>query len=80
MEVTRTKVEGDLRVRQMKAQQLLRGEIEGEDLEREVVLGPGNVLESRQERNALRGTHGNALAGIARNVAELRRRRRVLAR
>ena len=36
MEVTRTKVEGDLRVRQMKAQQLLRGEIEGEDLEREV--------------------------------------------
>ena len=36
MEVTRTKVEGDLRVRQMKAQALLRGEIEGEDLEREV--------------------------------------------
>ena len=36
MEVTRTKVEGDLRVRQMKAQPLLRGEIEGEDLEREV--------------------------------------------
>ena len=37
MEVTRTKVEGsDLRVRQLKAQQLLRGEIEGEDLEREV--------------------------------------------
>ena len=36
MEVTRTKVEGDLRVRQMKAQALLRGEIEPEDLEREV--------------------------------------------
>jgi NADH-quinone oxidoreductase subunit B len=36
VEVTRTKVEGDLRVRQMKAQALLRGEIEGEDLEREV--------------------------------------------
>ena len=37
MEVTRTKVEGEnLRVRQMKAQQLLRGELEGEDLEREV--------------------------------------------
>jgi NADH-quinone oxidoreductase subunit B len=36
VEVTRTKVEGDLRVRQLKAQQLLRGEIEGEDLEREV--------------------------------------------
>ena len=37
MEVTRTKVDGDsLRVRQLKAQQLLRGELEGEDLEREV--------------------------------------------
>jgi NADH-quinone oxidoreductase subunit B len=35
VEVTRTKV-GDLRVRQLKAQQLLRGEIEAEDLEREV--------------------------------------------
>jgi NADH-quinone oxidoreductase subunit B len=35
MEVTRTKVE-DLRVRQLKAQQLLRGELEAEDLEREV--------------------------------------------
>jgi len=35
--VTRTRVEGDdLRVRQLKAQQLLRGELEGEDLEREV--------------------------------------------
>jgi NADH-quinone oxidoreductase subunit B len=37
VEVTRTKIEGDdLRVRQLKAQQLLRGELEGEDLEREV--------------------------------------------
>jgi NADH-quinone oxidoreductase subunit B len=37
VEVTRTKVDGDsLRVRQLKAQQLLRGELEGEDLEREV--------------------------------------------
>jgi NADH-quinone oxidoreductase subunit B len=35
VEVTRTKVD-DLRVRQLKAQQLLRGEIEGEELEREV--------------------------------------------
>ncbi|WP_082600653.1 SDR family NAD(P)-dependent oxidoreductase [Nocardioides sp. Soil777] len=51
-----------------------------QDLEREVELGPGNVLESRQERNALRGTHGNALVGIARNVAELGRRRKALAR
>ena len=33
----RTKIEGDdLRVRQLKAQQLLRGVLEGEDLEREV--------------------------------------------
>ena len=37
MEVTRTKVEGDdLRVRQLKAQQLLRGELEDADLEHEV--------------------------------------------
>jgi NADH-quinone oxidoreductase subunit B len=37
MEVTRTKVDGqNLRVRQMKAQQLLRGELEGEELESEV--------------------------------------------
>ena len=37
MEVTRTKIDGDsLRVRQLKAQQLLRGELEAEDLEREV--------------------------------------------
>ena len=37
MEVTRTKVDGEsLRVRQLKAQQLLRGELEGDDLEQEV--------------------------------------------
>jgi NADH-quinone oxidoreductase subunit B len=37
MEVTRTKIDGDsLRVRQLKAQQLLRGELEDADLEREV--------------------------------------------
>ena len=35
MEVTRTKVD-DLRVRQLKAQQMLRGELAGEDLERYV--------------------------------------------
>jgi len=34
--VTRTKLPGDLRVRQRRAQQLLRGELEGEDLEQEV--------------------------------------------
>ncbi len=33
MEVTRQKVDGDFRVRQLKAQQMLRGELEGEDLE-----------------------------------------------
>jgi hypothetical protein len=32
MEVTRTKVE-DLRIRQLKAQQMLRGELAGRDLE-----------------------------------------------
>jgi len=37
MEVTRTRVDGDsLRSRGLKAQQMLRGELEGEDLEREV--------------------------------------------
>jgi len=35
VEVTRTRVD-DLRVRQLTAQQMLRGELEGEDLEREV--------------------------------------------
>ena len=32
MEVTRTKVD-DMRVRQLKAQQMLRGELDGKDLE-----------------------------------------------
>jgi NAD(P)-dependent dehydrogenase (short-subunit alcohol dehydrogenase family) len=50
--------------------------VAAQDLEREVVLGPGNVLETRQEHNALRGSQGSALAGIGRNVAELVRRRR----
>jgi NADH-quinone oxidoreductase subunit B len=36
MEVTRTKVGQDLRVKQLRAQQLLRGDVEGDDLERYV--------------------------------------------
>ncbi|WP_082624266.1 SDR family NAD(P)-dependent oxidoreductase [Nocardioides sp. Soil805] len=50
--------------------------VAAQDLLREVVLGPGNVLTSRQEHNALRGSHGNAVAGIGRNLAELARRRK----
>ncbi|WP_205473861.1 SDR family oxidoreductase [Nocardioides sp. SYSU D00038] len=38
------------------------------DLDRPVEPGPGNVLESRQAGNALRGDPGGALAGIVRNV------------
>jgi NADH-quinone oxidoreductase subunit B len=36
LEVTRQKVDGDFRVRQLRAQQMLRGDIEGDDLERYV--------------------------------------------
>jgi NADH-quinone oxidoreductase subunit B len=36
VEVTRQKLDGDLRVRQLRAQQLLRGELEGEELEEHV--------------------------------------------
>jgi NADH-quinone oxidoreductase subunit B len=36
MEVTRTKLDGDFRIRQRRAQQLLRGELEGKDLEEHV--------------------------------------------
>jgi NAD(P)-dependent dehydrogenase (short-subunit alcohol dehydrogenase family) len=50
--------------------------VAAQDLVREVVLGPGNVLTSRQEHNALRGTHGSALVGIGRNIAELAHRRK----
>jgi short-subunit dehydrogenase len=37
--------------------------------------GPGNVLTSREEHNALRGGHGNALLAAGANVVELVRRR-----
>jgi len=46
-----------------------------QDLTSPVVSGPGNVLSSQQEGNALRGTWGNALVGAARNLGELGRRR-----
>jgi NADH-quinone oxidoreductase subunit B len=36
MEVTRQKLGGDLRIRQLRAQQLLRGELEGEELEEHI--------------------------------------------
>jgi NADH-quinone oxidoreductase subunit B len=36
MEVTRQKLDGDFRVRQLRAQQMLRGELEGADLEEHV--------------------------------------------
>ncbi|NYE38424.1 NAD(P)-dependent dehydrogenase (short-subunit alcohol dehydrogenase family) [Nocardioides cavernae] len=37
--------------------------------------GPGNVLESQQDGNALRGGHGNALVAIGANVVEVLRER-----
>ncbi len=40
-----------------------------------VVRGPGNVLESRQDGNRLRGDQGSALLGTFRNIATLARRR-----
>lgn len=46
-----------------------------QDLVRPVVHAPGNVLASRQELNALRGSHGSALVGLGRNLVELGRRR-----
>lgn len=49
--------------------------VAAQDLVRAVERGPGNVLASRQEHNALRGSHGNALLGIGRNLAELARRK-----
>ena len=39
-----------------------------------VVRGPGNVLESQQEGNRLRGGQGSAVLGTFRNVAALARR------
>ena len=46
-----------------------------QDLVAPVVRGPGNVLETRQQDNALRGRQGSALLGIGANLAEVVRRR-----
>ena len=45
-----------------------------QDLVAPVVRGPGNVLASQQDGNGLRGNQGNALLGIAANLAEVVRR------
>jgi hypothetical protein len=47
-----------------------------QDLVAPVVHGPGNVLASRQEHNRLRGGHGNTLAAVGANLAEVVRRAR----
>lgn len=46
-----------------------------QDLVAPVVRGPGNVLATRQEHNALRGRQGSALLGVGANLAEVVRRR-----
>ncbi|MGF9763784.1 SDR family NAD(P)-dependent oxidoreductase [Microvirga sp. 0TCS3.31] len=46
-----------------------------QDQTAEVGPSPGNVLESRDELNGLRGGHGSALLAIGANVVELARRR-----
>lgn len=45
-----------------------------QDLVAPVVRGPGNVLETHQELNGLRGGQGSALRGVAANLAEVVRR------
>lgn len=47
-----------------------------QDLVAEVTRGPGNVMESNQRLNRLYGSQGNALLGVARNLAAVVRRRR----
>lgn len=46
-----------------------------QDLVAPVAHGPGNVLATQQERNALRGRQGSALLGIAANLVVLVKRR-----
>ncbi len=48
--------------------------VAAQDLEPEVVAGPGNVLTSRPRLNELRGHQGNALLGALRNLRVLARR------
>lgn len=49
--------------------------VAAQDLTRLVVRGPGNVLSSQEEGNALHGSFDHALRGIVRNLGELGRRR-----
>lgn len=49
--------------------------VAAQDLTTPPTAGPGNVLATRQDHNALRGGHGNALVAIGANLAELVRRR-----
>ncbi|MGI8645506.1 MAG: SDR family NAD(P)-dependent oxidoreductase [Nocardioides sp.] len=49
--------------------------VAAQDLTRPVTPGPGNVLDSQQQGNALRGTFGNAMVGVGRNLVALGRRR-----
>lgn len=51
-------------------------QVVAQDLVAPVVRGPGNVLTSRQEHNRLRGGHGNPVAAVRANLAEVLRRRR----
>jgi NAD(P)-dependent dehydrogenase (short-subunit alcohol dehydrogenase family) len=46
-----------------------------QDLVAPIVRGPGNVLETQQDGNGLRGNQGSALLGIGANLAEVVRRR-----
>lgn len=51
-------------------------QVVAQDLVAPVVRGPGNVLASRQEHNRLHGRHGNPVAAVRANIAEVLRRRR----
>ena len=51
-------------------------QVVAQDLVAPVVRGPGNVLASRQEHNRLHGGHGNPVAAVRANIAEVLRRRR----
>jgi NADH-quinone oxidoreductase subunit B len=57
LEVTRQKIDGDFRVRQLRARQMLRGDIEGDDLERyvqeRVLLTRLETAQNWARRNAL---------------------------
>ena len=57
MEITRTKADGDFRSRQLQAQQMLRGELEGKDLEeyveQRVLLTRFEKAQAWAQRNAM---------------------------